>query len=225
MKKLCFVEMEGVLLPLHSYSPDEKKSASFVSSLSKYAKKNKIELYLISGYHERVAKEKFALGKLSKYFDEKHFIFVNEHYISKKSEDDAKLHKKNLEDNPNFVDSFFKQVVLSEIIAEKNILPSDVLLLCNDAWVDAYYTTRFSKVDFALLQDNVCDRGKKIDPISGLAYFSLSIGSVKFLLSSFPVVDFSALDKYVYDEMKRVLVGSSFKDAVVKGLSKRSQLN
>jgi len=75
------------------------------------------------------------------------------------------------------------------------------------------------------LQDNVCDRGKKIDPISGLAYFSLSIGSVKFLLSSFPVVDFSALDKYVYDEMKRVLVGSSFKDAVVKGLSKRSQLN
>jgi len=223
MKKICFVKMEGVLTSFADYVPDEEKVKKFLSDLKAFCKKNKIELFLISGHNKSIADGKFSSLKLNDFFDKDKFFCVNEEYISNKSADDAKLHRQSLEADPFFVDSFFKQVIIKEILEKKSVSPSDVLLLCNDLWVDAYYSQRFSKIDFALFEENICDRGKKASPLSGLAYFSLSTDSVSLLLKDFPQADTSSLDKYVFDEMKKVLIGSSFKDAVVKGLKKKME--
>ncbi len=216
--------MEGVLTPIEGYKPDEKKVKSFLTKLCAFAKKNKMELFMISGHHESVAKDKRACLKMSKCIGEDRFICVDEKYITDKPEMDEKIHRDALSKNPEFIDTYFKQVMIQKILSEKKIAPNDAVLLSDDVWVDGYYTMRFSKIDFAILEDNVMDRGKKINKLPGLAYFTLDFNSVKQLFENFPKTDNSALDAYVFEEMKKVLVGDSFAKAVRNELLKK-QLN
>jgi hypothetical protein len=199
--------MEGVLLPFGSYSPNKSKVKKFLKALTFFCKKNKIVLYLVSGHHSSVASKKLLKSKLDSFFQKENFFCVSDEYISKKTDADKKLHLDGLAKDPEFVDSYFKQVLIQEKLIEHNLLQKDVLLLSDDVWVDGYYTVKFSNVDFAIFEENVCDRGKKIPKVEGLAYFNLGFSSVEPLLKDFPRVDLSFLDRYVFNEMKKVLVG------------------
>lgn len=225
MKKVCFIELEGVLSSFGSYVPNERRLKNLLDDLIPYCKKKKVELFIISGHHETIAQKKLLEAELHTYFDKGHFLFVDEEYISSKAEVDQKLHRDGLEKDPHFIDSYFKQVAIQKILAQKKIPQKDALLFGDDLWVDGYYTMRFSKIDFALFEENLLDRGKQIQLVSGLAYFKLEFDSVKLLIEKFPKVDNSALDKYVFEAMKKVLIGDNFVEAVKRGLVKKTQNN
>ncbi len=225
MKKACFIELEGVLSSFGNYIPNPRRLKNFLDDLIPYCKKKKVELSIISGHHCIVAQKKLHDGELHPYFDKEHFLCVDEEYISSKAEVDQKLHRDGLEKDPHFIDSYFKQGAIQKVLSEKKIPLKNALLLGDDLWVDGYYTMRFSKIDFALFEENLLDRGKSIQPISGLAYFKLEFDSVKSLIEKFPKVDNSALDKYVFESMKKVLVGDNFADAIKKGLMNRTGNN
>jgi len=150
--------MEGILLSHKDYSPNPKRVSAFVKKLTGFCKKENIDLYLLSGFHEIIAKKEFKKSGFEKYFDKGHFLFVDEEYISNKADIDEKIHRESLEKDPEFVDSYFKQIVIQKIIEKDSVPNESVLLLCNDIWVDAYYTTRFSKVDFALFEENILEQ-------------------------------------------------------------------
>ncbi len=209
--------MEGIVAPLGKYVPDKERTNKFLSELKAFCSKNSIKLYLISGYHKDVAQQKLSDSFLRNFFDKEYFLFVNHDYINSKSETDKKLHLDNLEKNPEFNDSYFKQVAIQNVLKENSLEPSDALLLSDDLWVDGYYTTRFSKIDFAIFEENIADRGNPVERISGLAYFKLDFSSVKILLENFPKVDYTALNKYVFEKMKEVLM----KDVDFSGLIKK----
>ena len=211
--------MEGILLSHEDYSTDSKRVFNFVDKLATFCKKENIDLYLISGFHEVIAKKEFKKSGLEKYFDKKHFLFVNEEYILGKADVDEKIHRDSLKEDEMFVDSYFKQVAIQKIIEEDNVSSDEVLLLGNDIWVDAYYTTRFSKVDFALFEENILQRGNKAKSLEGLAYFSLEFNSVKSLLEDFPIVDLKSLDKFVFDTMKKVIMDNVDLSGVAKKIS------
>lgn len=206
MKKVCFLEFEGLLESEKDYVVESEKAKLFVKGLSDFCLKNNIELFLISGLHENVAVEYFENSFVKNFFVKENFFFVDEDYISSKNENDEKLHRNNLEKDSSFNDSFFKQTIISKILIEKNLQKEDAILFCNDVWVDGYYTMRFSKIDFAIFENNIVDRGKKIEKILGLIYFNFNFSSVKKLLEDFPVVDYSFLEKYVFEVMKGVLM-------------------
>jgi len=223
MKRVCFIEMEGILKSHNTYSADEKRVKELIKKLYNFCKEKNIELYLLSGYHEKIAKKEFKESELGKYFDKKHFLFVTEKYISDKADVDEKIHRDSLDKDPGFVDSYFKQVAINEVKTKTAFEQDEILLLCNDLWVDAYYTTRFSKVDFALFEENLQERGNVADRISGLAYFSLDFDSVKTLLTEFPNVNLKELDKFVFNTMKKVIMGSVDLSGVVnKIVNKKS---
>ena len=221
MKKLCFIELEGLLTNYKSYSVNDSKVKDFLKSLHSFCKENKIEVFLVSGHHETIAKQKMIEKKFHKFFDEKHFVFVDEIYIESKTEDDKKLHRDNLAKDLNFNDSFFKQILIQRVLKEKDLNEKDALLLCNDIWVDGYYTSRFSKIDFALFEDNLTDRGNRVERINGLAYFNFDFDSVKQLLINFPDTNLLSIDKYVFDVMNKVLVGDNVKNSIKQSLLKK----
>jgi hypothetical protein len=216
MKKVCFIEFEGILAPFEGYKLNTAKAKEFIEKLHKYCEENRIELILISGFHKNIAEKKFKTSFVNKYFKDHKFFYVDEKYLVSKEETDEKLHRDNLEKDKEFNDSYFKQVLIQQFMHDNKISSEDVLLLCNDVWVDAYYTTRFSKVDFAIFEDNVRERGNKIDRINGLAYFNLDVDSVITLLKKFPKVDTSALDKFVYKKMTESLLKDVDFSAVAK---------
>jgi hypothetical protein len=218
MKKAVFIEMEGVLIPFNDFVPIEKKTERFVENLCEYCKKNKIELFLISGYHKDVAVQKFSHSFLKKHFLENQLKFVQEEYIENKQEADKELHLKKLENDPEFNDSYFKQVFMKKFIEKNNLLPEDVLLLSDDVWVDGFYTIKFSGVDFAIFEENITERGNKTERIPGLVYFNLDFESVKVLINDFPEMDTSNLEKFVFKKMSEVLM----KDVDLSGLVKKA---
>ena len=214
--------MEGVLLAHDAYSPNERKVRVLLEELTSFCREKKIELFLVSGFHESVALHKFSAAGFGEFFDKEHFVCVDEVYIGNKSEADMRLHRSNLEKDKDFADNYFKQVFISDKLKEKRIAHKDALLLGDDLWVDGYYTTRFSKIDFAIFEEHIVDRGRNAERISGLAYFNINFSSVKQLLEGFPATDNSALDRHIFEEMKKVLVGDTFADAVKKGMIKKT---
>ena len=220
MKKICFIEFEGLLENELEYVVDLANAKEFLTKLKDFSKNNNIELFLTSGLHENVVLDKFKKSFASEIFDKEHFFYVDEKYINSKHEIDKKIHIENLEKDVNFSDSYFKQIKINETLLINKLNKDDVLLLCNDVWVDGYYTMRFSGVDFALFENNLLDRKNKVDRISGLAYFSFDFDSVKILLQNFPKIDFRSLEKYVFEKMKDVLL----KDTDFSKLSKKINL-
>ena len=220
MMKVCFIEMEGLLLASGDYLPDKKRLTKFIEQVSNFCKKEKISLYLLSGFHEKIAMEEFDNSNLKKYFDKSHFLYVDENYISKKAELDEKIHREALDNDSKFIDSYFKQIAIEKVIDETRVAKEEMLLLCNDIWVDGYYTTRFTKINFALFEENILERGNKAERISGLAYFSLEFDSVKKLIVNFPEIDFDPMGKFIFNIMKKVLMSDVDLSGVVKKISK-----
>lgn len=225
MKKICFIEAEGILLPFNHYLPNERRAKVFFEQLSDFCTKNKILLYVLSGFHESVAHKKFDKSFLKEIHSKEHFVCATEKYILSKNSDDEKVYREKLSLDPEFNDSYSKQVFIEDILKQKKVSQKDALLLGDDIWVDGYYTTRFSKINFALFEENLTDRSKRTERINGLAYFSLDFDSVKLLLEKFPQVDTSSLDKYVFETMKKALVGDSLNDAMKKVAKKRMEDN
>jgi hypothetical protein len=223
MKRVCFIEMEGILTSQGKYKANASKTKKFVEEVSTFCKHNQIELFLISGFHEKIAQMRFKKSFLKTFFDKQHFFFVDDKYIFGKGEADAKLHQEKLNKDKEFHDSYFKQVLIQQFLHDNNIKPNEALLLCNDVWVDAYYTTRFSKVDFALFEENITERGNPIKKIEGLRYFDLDSETVKVLLEKFPIANLSALDKFVYEKMKLVLLKNTDFSGVVKKAMEKKQ--
>ncbi|MDD3159528.1 MAG: hypothetical protein PHQ98_01000 [Candidatus ainarchaeum sp.] len=217
MKKVCFIEMEGILTNYKDYTVDNNTANKFIADFKSFSKENNIKLYLLSGHHEKIAKEKFNNSFLKDFFSEDEFIFVDDNYIQNKHETDKMIHESNLEKDIEFSDSYFKQIIIQKILKELNLENSDALLFCKDVWVDAYYTTRFSKIDFALFETNLLDRGKKTDLISGLVYYNFDFNKVKELIENFPKLYTAQLEKKVNDEIKNVLL----KDTDFSGLNKK----
>ncbi len=227
MKRVCFIEFEGILESNLSYKIDAVKTKSFLKSIKDYCDKNGVELILLSGFHHKVAEEKFKKSFVKNFFKKHNFFYVDDNYLNSKAEIDKNLHIENLKKDKEFTDSYFKQVLIQQFLYDNNIKSTEALLLCNDIWVDAYYTTRFSKVDFALFEYNILDRGKKSDRISGLAYFNLDSKSVEMLLENFPNIDLSLLDKFVFQKMQEALLKDvDFSDIAKKAKEKKfSDLN
>lgn len=222
MKKLCLFEIDNVLFDNNGYSVDVDKAKTFVKELTDFCDSKGIKVFFLSGFHKNVVLEKIKKSFFNDFFSEDTFFCVDDSYIAGKEETDAKLHKDNLEKDSYFRDAYFKQTIINSKLKELSLEPKDVLLLGNDIWVDGYYTMKFSKVDFALFKDNLMDRGKPAEPISGLAYYTLDFDSVKLLLENFPKVDFSALDKYVFNTMKDVLLKDvDFSGVVKKAMDRR----
>lgn len=198
--------MEGLLLSDKEYEVNEGEAKVFLKELSDFCKGKEIKLCLISGFHEKVANKKFNDSYLKEYFDERNFLYVNENYIEEKGDNDKKLFLENLGKDPEFNDSYFKQVAMQKFLEENSIEKEAALLLSDDVWVDGFYSTKFSKIDFAIFEDNIVDRGNPIGKIEGLPYFSFNFDSVKSLMENFPVVDFFHLKKFVNDAMTKVLL-------------------
>lgn len=223
MKRVCFIEFEGILLSNADYLVNLAKSKMFLTNLKNYCDKNNIKLVLVSGFHKEIAQKKFNSSFVKSFIKKEDFFYVNDAYISDKEDADKKSYLENLKKDKEFSDSYFKQVMIQKFLKENDFESDDAILLCSDIWVDAYYTTRFSKIDFALFEDNLRDRGKKTNRISGLAYFNLDFDSVKILIENYPKTDLSLLDKFIFTKMQEALLKDVDFSGVVKKIKEQNK--
>jgi hypothetical protein len=223
-KKNIFFSFENVLLPdKDGYPP--KKTIEAMDFLLEFSNKNKIKMYLISGLSKEKAKERIDLLGLKKYFDNDSIFYANDDYINSKSEEDKIRHEQNLEKNPEFVDHYLKQHILLLLIKKGEIKKEDSILIGNDILFDGFYTTRFSGIDFVLVKDLLTNRGEptNIKP-NGINYISISPQDFeKIIYGELPKQNIQELEKMVFDDLSKQLVGTQLKNTIKKNFLERQK--
>lgn len=209
-KKMVVFSLEDVLVPgPNDPNVNPKQVKSLLKSAQSYAQKQGVILVVISGYTEKVAREKMNEFGLNAYFSPENVFAVHPSYLAKMSEVDRSLYEAKCQDNLQCKDEYFRQVKLLELMEERYIAPENVLLVGHDYWFDGFYTRRFSKVDVVFIESALSSRGKKPEEkIEGLWYASRKWAPIKKIIegkASKPNYNF--LDTYVNITMTSELFG------------------
>ncbi|MCR4368584.1 MAG: hypothetical protein NUV67_01620 [archaeon] len=219
VKRNLFFVHDDVLAPgLINPKVDAKKIASAMEFLSGLEKKGVVSLRLFLGFEEKKAKEKLSKSPAAKHFKKENIHFVTKEYLNSLEEMDRERRLANLESDPDFVDEFFKQRAMDDLFAQGAATREDSALICHDIWFDAFYSTRFSGVDFFIVKESLSERNRPLpEKINGLNYISFAEEDLKkIILGKFPRQDVRFLETYVFNKLKLELFDGTKLDGLVK---------
>jgi hypothetical protein len=226
-KKGIIFGLEDVLVPGkidESINMGEVKNIlNELATLEKKFEEKGFHLFLITGLPEKVALDKIRENNLGEYFKVGHLFFVNESYINSKAEVDKVLYEQHLEKDPAFKDEYFKQVIIEKIATNFKLEKKDLILIGNDIWTEGYYTDRFSKIDFAIIESANASLGiKKNEKIPAITYIPRTWEAIQnILLNDFPTHDPAPLEKFVFKVMSEKLTEGT----QIGGLTKLANKN
>ena len=184
-------------------------------------------VFAVSGAKAREAKGIIAENGLNAYFDDANIFGVTQSYIDSKEAIDKERYKIELQKNPRFRDEFFKQYAIDKEIIEKRGIPREnILLICHDLLTDAFYTLRFSQVDFALVKDALSYRHLPIkEMIKGLVYLNMGWKDFKkLLLGKSKKGNTKFLESYVYSRLQKDVIGGFGIDVKTIELKKKKKM-
>lgn len=208
-KKCLILGLEDVLIPGKlDKSVKMKNVFSILKKLKALEKKfPRFRFFAITGFSANEALKRLEKYGLKEYFPEGRIYFVNTKYLAGREDIDRQLYERNIKENPEFKDEYFKQVIIEEIAAQYNYSKEEMLLLGHDLWTEGYYTFRFSKIDFALLRSAHSSLGeRKSEEIKGINYIDRAWGDIEKLLKGETArPDYSMLDRFVINKMKEKL--------------------
>ncbi len=166
-----------------------------------------VQLYILAGNTREKAEEKISKAGLGKFFRPENIFFVTLDYINSKEEFDRARHLASLEKDPDFVDEFFKQKILTDLVTSGQIMREESVLVGHDLWLDAFYTSRFSGLNFVLVQESLSERHVPIkEKIRWLNTIELSEPDFrKIILGKMPQQGLKLLESRIFNRMKKEL--------------------
>ncbi|PIN85609.1 MAG: hypothetical protein COV47_01305 [Candidatus Diapherotrites archaeon CG11_big_fil_rev_8_21_14_0_20_37_9] len=229
VKKHLFLSLSNVLVPgLGLKEVSKEKAHALLKFLSGIEKSGFISIYLVSGMPRENAEKAITDSGIGKFFKKENIFLLSKDYLDSKDELDRARHEKNVKDDPDFVDEYFKQHVFMDFISLGKCIPEEMAFVGNDIWFDAFYTTRFSKIDFFIVKEALCERNRLMPAdIKGLNYVSLSEADFrKIIVGKFPSPDLQPLENYVFNKLKLELFqGTQIENMVNKSVLSKGNSN
>ena len=169
-KTIIFFGLEDVLVKGKlDESFKEKQVKQMLAKAKELEDKDDLKIILFSGSSKEIAMQKIKENKLTDYFKKENIRLIDNFYLKQKSDLDRKLYEKNIMENSTFKDEYFKQWTVQQE-AEKTDLKK-FLLVGHDILFDAYYTLKFSQIDFVLIKSALSDTHLKSNNLfEGLPY-------------------------------------------------------
>jgi len=226
LRKKCLIfGLEDVLIP-GLVEKDLKMKVVFgiLKNLKKLEERfPRFRFFAITGLSAFEAGKRIEKYNLRDFFPEDRIFFVNQAYLESRQDIDKRIYEQNIKKNPEFKDEYFKQVIIEEIERKYDYGKEEMVLVCNDSWTEGYYTTLFSKIDFAIIRSAHSNLGeKKSEEIKNLTYINRAWGDIeKLIKGEFPKANYAVLEKFVMDKMKEKLFEGTNLGALTK-ISSRS---
>ena len=218
-KKNLFITPEDILIKGEiNREIDKGKTETIMGYLKDMQEKGWINLFLVTGLHDEKGKEMLEENGLYEFFRKENCFYVTKSYIHSKEEIDKQRHLQNLEQDPDFVDEYFKQKILMDLFEKGSINRNNTILIGHDVWFDGFYSMRFSKVDFILIEKSLSDRNRPIpEKIQGLNYMDFSQADLKkLILGKFPEADLRYLENYSFNTLKEQLFKKGELNKIIK---------
>ena len=218
-KKNLFISPEDILIKgVVNKEIDKEKTNVIMNYLKGMQENGLINLYMITGFHEEKAKKLIEENNLYEFFKKENSFYVTKDYIHGKEEIDKQRHLQSLEQDPYFVDEYFKQKILIDFFEKGTLKKEETVLVGHDIWFDGFYSMRFSKVDFMLIEKSLSDRNRPIpEKIQGLNYMDFSQADLKkLILGKFPQADLRYLETYTFAVLKEQLFPKGELNKIIK---------
>ncbi|MBI2529619.1 MAG: hypothetical protein HYW05_00565 [Candidatus Diapherotrites archaeon] len=183
-------------------------------------------VFVVSGAKTEEAKGIISENGLNSYFNDANILGVTQAYVDSKEPIDKERYGIELQKNPRFRDEFFKQYAIDKEIIEKRGIPREnILLICHDLLTDAFYTLRFSQVDFALVKGALSYRHLPIkEVIKGLVYLNMNWKEFRKLLTGKSKKgNTKFLESYVYSRLQKDVIGGFEIDVKTIELKKKKK--
>jgi hypothetical protein len=209
---------------------DAAKTKTVLTNLSKLAAKVPIfRFFVVSSYQQEITLRKLDDAGIRKFFPDNRIRFVNAEYLDSKEQLDREIYEKALSEDALFRDEYFKQKEVERIRAEFDVEMEKMVLVGHDLFFDAYYSQRFSKIDFVLLKETLSNQNVRHEKIvKGLNYVHMDWKDIRdVLLGKFPPADYMQLRNYIHFYLQQRLVSpqtmGKLIDARIKQIEKRNE--
>lgn len=195
---------KNIVFNLSNHFTDKKEeSVLFFKDICNYAKKNGINIYLVSGYKEKKAKELLSLLKLK---DFKNIYFVDSNYLKSLPEIDNLIRDEKYLKNQDYFDDYYKVFFLTkqnELLNNKN-----TLFIGHDIWTDAYYISEYTLANVILLKPFITFNNKKyLKPLKTINTIDINFKDFKNLLDKEIVFDYSNLKSFAKNYLLQESLG------------------
>ncbi len=226
VKTALFLGVEDVLVP---GKVDKKVDNQAVKEILKnlvLLEKNepKFRFFILTGYNQKTGSELLEKYGLSSFCSEKNCFFVNPEYLASKEKMDREIYEAELKKDSLFKDEYFKQITVNQL-SEKNGIPKKTMVMIgHDLFFGAFYTNRFSGIDFALIRSAVSMRGQKFEQplVKGLTYINRAWPDIRKLLTGqFPPADYAPLKNTIQSLLARELVNSQNMQQIAEARKKQ----
>jgi hypothetical protein len=226
VKTTLFLGVEDVLVPGKIDSKiDNKAVKEILKNLLLLEKKVPgFHFFVLTGYNQKIGTELLEKNGLFTFLLPGHCFFVNEEYLSAKEPVDREIYEQEIKKDPLFKDEYFKQVMVNQLNEKFSIPKEKMVMIGHDLFFGAFYTNRFSGIDFALIRSALSMRGQKYgQPIRGLTYINRSWSDIRKLLTGqFPVPDYGPLKNAIQSLLGKELISSQTMQGIVE--ARRKQL-
>jgi hypothetical protein len=156
-----------------------------------------------------VCGQKLKEFSLTKFFPEEKVLAVNYAFIQKMTEIDREIYEKKCAEDTECKDEYARQVQLQELMEKNHLSPEQILFVGHDYWFDAFYTRRFSKVDVALVESALSNKGHlATERVDGLWHISLKWEELLPLIEGKgPSINYAPLDAFIVTSISKELFG------------------
>ncbi|MBI4210570.1 MAG: hypothetical protein HY544_03640 [Candidatus Diapherotrites archaeon] len=225
-KRSLFFSFEGIFSPSgQGRAVGQAEAGAVMGFLSGLQEKGLVELFLIVGQERSAAEGKLSASRIGGFFREGNIFFITPDYLASKSEVDRERHIAQLRKDPGFVDEFFKQRVITDLAASGRVARDECVLVGRDIWFDAFYTARFSGIDFVLVRESLAERG--VPCIERMPWLNL----VDFTERDFRNVimgrmrkhDARLVESYVFGRLKKEFLSGADLSGLVKAAEKAAR--
>ncbi len=226
VKKALFLGVEDVLVPGKvDAKVDNKAVKEILKNLSLLEKKvPDFRFFILTGYNQKTGSGLLKKNGLDSYCSKERCFFVNPDYLDSKEKLDREIYEAELKKDPLFKDEYFKQIMVNQLSEKLGIPKEKMVMIGHDLFFGAFYTNRFSGIDFALIRSAVSMRGQKFgqSPVKGLTYINRTWPDIRKLLTGqFPSADYGFLKNAIQSMLARELVSGQTMQQIAEARKKQ----
>ena len=184
----------------------KKINFNYLEELVKFAKKNNITLYLVTGLKEEIGTKLVKLNKLDSFFDTKNIFHVTDEYFNSLSKIDKEIRLEKYNSDIIYYDEYFKIYFLTKIKPKLNNLKT--LFIGQDLWSDAYYISEYTKSNVALIKPFISfNKEEHTTDLKTLNILEPSFSDFKDILTVKREFDYAALKAFAKNYLFKKTVG------------------